>query len=87
VAARQNLRFLLNSVRHPTSSMLVFIVRRLAQAVLVMLTVALVSFVLFQFVGDPVTNLLGQDATPGQREQLRRDLGLDRVPPLSSSAS
>jgi peptide/nickel transport system permease protein len=58
--------------------MWVFVVRRLAQAVLVMLTVALVSFALFQFVGDPVTNLLGQDATPQQREQLRRDLGLDR---------
>jgi peptide/nickel transport system permease protein len=61
--------------------MLVFIVRRLAQAMLVMLTVALVSFALFQFVGDPVTNLLGQDATPQQREQLRRDLGLDRSVP------
>lgn len=59
----------------------VFVVRRLAQAVLVMLTVALVSFALFQFVGDPVTNLLGQDATPQQREQLRRDLGLDRSVP------
>jgi peptide/nickel transport system permease protein len=58
--------------------MWVFVVRRLAQAVLVMLTVALVSFALFQFVGDPVTNLLGQDATLQQREQLRRDLGLDR---------
>ena len=59
----------------------VFVVRRLAQAVLVMLTVALVSFALFQFVGDPVTNLLGQDATPQQREQLRADLGLDRSVP------
>lgn len=61
--------------------MLVFVLRRLAQAVLVMLTVALVSFALFQFVGDPVTHLLGQDATPQQREQLRRDLGLDRSVP------
>ncbi len=61
--------------------MWVFVVRRLAQAVLVMLTVALVSFALFQFVGDPVTHLLGQDATPQQREQLRRDLGLDRSVP------
>ena len=61
--------------------MLVFVLRRLAQAVLVMLTVALVSFALFQFVGDPVTNLLGQDATPQQREQLRSDLGLDRSVP------
>ena len=55
--------------------MLVFILRRLFQAVLVMLTVAFIAFMLFQYVGDPVTNLLGQDATPQQREQLRRDLG------------
>ncbi len=42
-----------------------------------MLTVAFIAFMLFQYVGDPVTNLLGQDATPEQREQLRADLGLD----------
>jgi peptide/nickel transport system permease protein len=57
--------------------MLVFILRRLAQAIIVMLTVAFIAFMLFQYVGDPVTNLLGQDATPEQREQLRKDLGLD----------
>lgn len=58
--------------------MLAFILRRLAQAIVVMLTVAFIAFMLFQFVGDPVTNLLGQDATQEQREQLRRDLGLDK---------
>ncbi|MDZ7813393.1 MAG: ABC transporter permease [Ideonella sp.] len=58
--------------------MFAFVLRRLAQAVLVMLTVAFIAFMLFQYVGDPVTNLLGQDATPEQREQLRRDLGLDQ---------
>lgn len=58
--------------------MLAFILRRLAQAVLVMLTVAFIAFMLFQYVGDPVTNLLGQDATQEQRDQLRRDLGLDQ---------
>jgi len=57
--------------------MLVFILRRLLQAVIVMLTVAFIAFMLFQFVGDPVTNLLGQDATQEQRDQLRKDLGLD----------
>jgi peptide/nickel transport system permease protein len=62
--------------------MFVFIVRRLAQAVLVMLTVAFVAFMLFQYVGDPVTNLLGQDATQEQREALRRDLGLDEPFPV-----
>ncbi len=58
--------------------MLAFILRRLAQAVIVMLAVAFIAFMLFQFVGDPVTNLLGQDATQEQRDQLRRDLGLDQ---------
>ncbi len=58
--------------------MLAFILRRLAQAVIVMVTVAFIAFMLFQYVGDPVTNLLGQDATPAQRLQLRADLGLDQ---------
>ena len=62
--------------------MLVFILRRLAQAVIVMLTVAFIAFMLFQYVGDPVTNILGQDATPEQRVQLRVDLGLDKPFPV-----
>ena len=62
--------------------MLAFILRRLAQALIVMLTVAFIAFMLFQYVGDPVTNLLGQDATPQQRTQLRADLGLDQPFPV-----
>ncbi|MDE2627566.1 MAG: ABC transporter permease [Burkholderiales bacterium] len=62
--------------------MLVFVLRRLAQAVIVMLTVAFIAFMLFQYVGDPVTNILGQDATPEQRQQLRVDLGLDQPFPV-----
>jgi peptide/nickel transport system permease protein len=62
--------------------MLAFIVRRLVQAVVVMLVVAFVSFSLFQFVGDPVVAMLGQDATPEQRADLRRDLGLDEPIPI-----
>ena len=58
--------------------MLAFILRRLFQAMIVMLTVAFIAFMLFQFVGDPVTNLMGQDATVEQRAQLRADLGLDK---------
>jgi len=58
--------------------MLAFVLRRLWQALLVMATVALVSFVLFQYVGDPVVFLLGQDATPEQVQQMRADLGLDQ---------
>ena len=62
--------------------MLVFILRRIVQAVIVMLTVAFIAFMLFQYVGDPVTNILGQDATPEQRLQLRADLGLDQPFPI-----
>ena len=58
--------------------MLAFVLRRLIQAVIVMVTVAFIAFMLFQYVGDPVGNMLGQDATPAQRQQLRADLGLDQ---------
>jgi peptide/nickel transport system permease protein len=58
--------------------MLAFIVRRLVQAILVMLTVAFVAFLLFQYVGDPVAQMLGQDATPEDRARLRAELGLDQ---------
>ena len=58
--------------------MLAFILRRLIQAVMVMVTVAFISFMLFQYVGDPVVFLLGQDATPEQIRSLRADLGLDK---------
>jgi peptide/nickel transport system permease protein len=62
--------------------MLAFIVRRLLQAIIVMGVVAFVSFSLFQFVGDPVLAMLGQDATAEQRDELRRDLGLDQPIPV-----
>ncbi len=43
-----------------------------------MLTVGLIAFALFRFVGDPVLFMLGQDATPEERVQVTRLLGLDR---------
>jgi peptide/nickel transport system permease protein len=58
--------------------MFAFILRRLIQAVIVMVTVAFIAFLLFQYVGDPVVFLLGQDATPDQIRELRSDLGLDK---------
>ena len=59
-----------------------FILRRLLQAVGVMLSVALIAFVLFQYVGDPVTIMLGQDATEQDRIELRQQLGLDQPAPI-----
>ena len=58
--------------------MFAFILRRLVQAVIVMISVAFIAFMLFQYVGDPVVFLLGQDATPEQIRELRGDLGLDK---------
>jgi peptide/nickel transport system permease protein len=58
--------------------MAAFVLRRLAQAVLVMASVAFIAFALFRFVGDPVLFMLGQDATPEDRVRMSRQLGLDR---------
>jgi peptide/nickel transport system permease protein len=62
--------------------MFAFVIRRLVQAAIVMLSVAFIAFMMFQYVGDPVLNLLGQDATQEQRVQLRADLGLDEPFPV-----
>ena len=59
-----------------------FILRRLLQSVLVMLTVALVAFGLFRFIGDPVNNMVGQEATMAERAALRESLGLDDPVPV-----
>ena len=58
--------------------MLAFILQRLIQAVIVMVTVAFIAFLLFQYVGDPVVFLLGQDATKEQIDEMRSALGLDQ---------
>ncbi|MCC6007261.1 MAG: ABC transporter permease, partial [Rhodobacteraceae bacterium] len=57
--------------------MLAFIIRRIVQSVLVMLVVAVVSFSLFRFVGDPISSMVGQEATLADREALREALGLN----------
>jgi peptide/nickel transport system permease protein len=57
--------------------MLSFVAQRLIQSVLVMLTVALIAFSMFRYVGDPIASMVGQDTTPEQRAELRKQLGLD----------
>ncbi|KZL20712.1 Glutathione transport system permease protein GsiC [Pseudovibrio axinellae] len=54
-----------------------FISRRIAMALVVMFVVALISFLLFRFVGDPVNQMVGVETTPEQREALRQRLGLN----------
>jgi peptide/nickel transport system permease protein len=58
--------------------MLAFVVRRLLQSILVMGVVAYIAFGLFNYVGDPVAFMLGQDATIQERQRLRAELGLDQ---------
>tara|TARA_B110000196_G_C21114920_1_gene649928 strand:- start:783 stop:1775 length:993 start_codon:yes stop_codon:yes gene_type:complete len=57
--------------------MLVFIIQRLGQAAIVMLAVAVVSFSLFNFVGDPVNNMVGIETNEKERSEIRESLGLD----------
>ncbi|CAM3799192.1 ABC transporter permease [Bordetella tumulicola] len=57
--------------------MLAFIGKRLLQSLLVMLTVALIAFAMFRYVGDPIVSMVGQDTTEAQRAELRESLGLN----------
>lgn len=61
--------------------MVSFLFKRLIQSVIVMFTVALIAFTMFQFVGDPINNMVGQDTTQEERDALRERLGLnDPIP-------
>jgi len=57
--------------------MTAYILRRIAQSVIVMLAVGLVAFSLFRFVGDPVATMMGQEASQADRAELRDRLGLN----------
>ena len=62
--------------------MLAFILRRLLQSIAVLLTVGLVSFSLFRYVGDPINAMVGQDTPASERVALRERLGLNDSPPI-----
>ena len=57
--------------------MLNYFLKRLFQASLVMMIVAFVSFSLFNFVGDPVNNMVGQEASDERRDEIRDKLGIN----------
>src|SRR5579871_1087438 len=58
--------------------MSVYLLRRLLQAVVVLLAVSLFSFVLVYLSGDPVRALLPLDATQADMDALRHSYGLDQ---------
>lgn len=57
--------------------MIAYLVRSLLQGALVILTVGLIAFSMFRFVGDPVATLAGQEATDADRAELTERLGLN----------
>ena len=62
--------------------MVAFILRRVLQSFAVMAVVAFIAFGLFNYTGDPVVFMVGQDATAAEKAQLRSELGLDRPFPV-----
>ena len=57
--------------------MLAFVLRRLAQSVVVMLVVALIAFAVFRFVGDPIASMVGVETRIEDQEIMRDRLGLN----------
>ncbi|MBX9619609.1 ABC transporter permease [Candidatus Raskinella chloraquaticus] len=56
--------------------MIAFLLRRIGQGLLVMVAVGMMAFALFRFVGDPVNQLVGPDASEEDRERIRVEIGL-----------
>ena len=57
--------------------MIALIIRRIFQSFIVMLAVALVAFTLFRYVGDPVSQMVGQETSIADMERMRQELGLN----------
>ena len=62
--------------------MLAFVLRRLVQSLVVMLSVALIAFAMFRFIGDPVNQMVGPDTTEAEKAQIRLSLGLGEPVPV-----
>ena len=57
--------------------MFAFLVRRLGQAVIVMLVISLLSFSIQDQLGDPLRELVGQSVSEDVRNELREEMGLN----------
>jgi peptide/nickel transport system permease protein len=57
--------------------MFAFLVRRLGQAVIVMLVISLLSFSIQDQLGDPLRELVGQSVSEEIRNELREEMGLN----------
>ncbi len=57
--------------------LLAFLIRRLFQAVLVMLVISIIGFSIQSNLGDPLRELVGQSVSEAERELLRTEMGLN----------
>jgi len=57
--------------------MLSYVFKRLLQSIFVMLAVSLIAFSLFRFVGDPIAQMVGQETSIEDQENLRERMGLN----------
>lgn len=56
-----------------------YLIKKTCTLIITLFIVSLLAFLAFQIIpGDPTTKLLGTEATPEAKEQLRQELGLDR---------
>ena len=62
--------------------MTVFVIRRLLQSLVVLAATAVIVFLGVYAIGDPAEMLIAPDATPAERAQVERSLGLDRPLPV-----
>jgi len=62
--------------------MIAFALRRIVQAIGVMIAVGIISFSMFRFVGDPVNQIVALDTSPEERAAIHKSLGLDDPVPV-----
>ncbi len=57
--------------------MLAFLIRRIAQAIVVMLVISVIAFSIHDQLGDPLRELVGQSVSEAERQALRDRMGLN----------
>ncbi len=57
--------------------MIAFFIKRLAQAIVVMFVISIISFSIQDNLGDPLREMVGQSVSEAERQQLRDELGLN----------
>jgi len=57
--------------------MFAFIIRRIIQAIIVMLIIGLIGFSIKSQIGDPIRDLVGERVTPAERAKIADEMGLN----------